>query len=636
MSSPPPSETRPRSPVIETIRRSFNRFVKGYNLRRRPDQPTPTSPSSIFLQPARSNPHIPTTSRTPDRTSPTPPQSAPPPLIKTPTPDPIPSDSDSITNEYTHPSSDHTAAPTTRLPSKHQHSQTHISRSASAAPHVSKPVPRPTSAPLASSQPSVSQLPSAPPLSLPKAGKRTLYSSPLPKSTPGPPFGQQSQGPAIQSNMNYLHNAQLAASLGLQELTKSNDFKGEEGGMTLDSFLSDITNFVQARGVPASDFGAACVRLALSRCDRDIQSVRQAISEFHSLVYERQTWDNFCGTFKRFFSADPVVSTIGFAKVLNLHLQDYDSQTVLKFMSDCKVGLTKWARSDTTAYWAQPCLDARTEDVQTRHFVISKLLSEIPPEHMDRVEAKIRTVDYNILHKVFATAMHGILPLSRSPPAAAPSFAMSSHNTQRTPPPVAPRSNPPQKSSTFNPGQPRPGQPRPPPRSSFQHQQQPQRRPAPNPNQEFRPRFPGNHTRFRNSGGHNRQPYRPPPPQYRPRFSASSDNIPIPVNPGWQIPAGVCWRCLRPGHIANGCTQTPWCPWHESTSHGFLDCAQFQTYTTAALRKLYSQSTRHDGSFLADQHPQYHMDESPLPPPPDPHATAQSEYLQFMKDHLQQ
>ena len=80
----------------------------------------------------------------------------------------------------------------------------------------------------------------------------------------------------------------LATSLGLQELTDFNKFRGRDG-MTLDSFLSDITNFVQARAVPASEFGTAYIRLALSRYDRDLQSVRTAISEFHALAYERQT-----------------------------------------------------------------------------------------------------------------------------------------------------------------------------------------------------------------------------------------------------------------------------------------------------------------------------------------------------------
>ena len=124
----------------------------------------------------------------------------------------------------------------------------------------------------------------------------------------------------------------------------------------------------------------------------------------------------------------------------------------------------------------------------------------------------------------------------------------------------------------------------------------------------------------------------PPPSQQRPRYNAPRPQR-GPPNPNWEIPENSCWKCLRPGHKTATCYNAPFCPWHETFTHGFNDCAQYKTYSDAALARLYDRRPNQTSAFLASDHPQYHLEDT-APYHQDPHTAAHEEYLQFMKSHL--
>ena len=618
MSTPPPPP-KSRSPVISSLRKSFTRFVRAYDLRPRARPTTSTSPSSEFLHPPRTAPRRPSTEDTalPHRihsfSAPVSPAHLRNPAEATQVPiqEPHPFDSNSIDSVDDRPPSPHPPHPAAPPASARDALRTPLtSQDNPPPPNLSGVTPPPPHEPHSFS-------PSAPPGPIPSPRRQSYpaHSTAQPTANHLPP--QRPLNHAQHSTMNF-RNVTAGLSLGIHELTNPNKFKGHRG-MPVDSFLADVINFVLAQNTPPADFESACVIVALNRCDRDDVDVRRCIDEFQALVPERQTWDKLRTTLKKHFPAESSAAAVNFAALLQFRLgNNFHKTPVMHFVAQCKVLLTTWARSDTTTEWARPCLTAATEDLHAKFLIVGKLLAEVPRDQMERVHAKLKNADLDNIHTVFSDAMLGKSPADQST-SSAPSYAMSSQNGVGGPPPVTPRSNPPQRFS--NP-------PKPMPRFSQQHQAF--NAPTHNP----RPRYPNTLNRSRGAGNQpftnqyrRPAPTRPRGPNPRRNFGSS-----LPANPHWQIPDNVCWLCLHPGHVASGCPNRPWCPYHESNTHGFADCAQFQEYSQDAIRKLYNRNPRHQGSFLASAHPQYHMEE--WPNHPSNTATTQNEYIEFVNAHL--
>ena len=397
-------------------------------------------------------------------------------------------------------------------------------------------------------------------------------------------------------------------SMNIHEFNQSAKFRGGETGITLRAFIDDVGNAVQALGIPATEYDRASLSIAMSRCDREVPRVRNSIEEFRCLAGSRQTWKEFIRVLQRNFRTESGVSETLFSELMRLRLDGkYDEDDVIDFMGQCKILLTRWARADNDTQWSKPCLEADSEDTHARLLIVGKLLSDIPRSQVDRVQEKLKKVPYGDIPRVFSSIMQGSTKSQDQP-----TFAATTNSQYHaTPPPINPRSNPPPRFSNPNPPTPRP--------RTFQ--QRPHKPPN-NPN--WQPSIPRPRQPFSASNNQTHQRYASP----RPRISNY-----YPVNPSWQIPTGSCWRCLRPGHSATSCTFSPRCPWHGVEGHGFRDCVNFQSYTEAALQQLYASSSRQTQSFLDTSQPTYHMEETQSNGP-DIHAKAQEEYLQFALNYL--
>ena len=311
-------------------------------------------------------------------------------------------------------------------------------------------------------------------------------------------------------------------------------------GISIGDYIRNIEASVQSQGFTGERFEQECVYLARNRLDLtksvDLSEVAKSID---LQPQEDKSWVWVKNSFTQSFGHDTSCPSYAFNTLFSLKPRDLSVKGIATCISSINARLQEWQRTGQPTQMVALINqgDSANKQYIKKFFTVSILASIFPVDQRPRVCRKLEATDMNQM----ANMVHELLDLHNAN-SATTMAAQATPTTPKTQPPQQSQHSSPLHNSVANRGR---GTYRGSNRGRGFGYQQTQRYSQGYANQQQQQ--------------YNNRPQNPQMAKYWPTFDQ-------------------CIRCVRPGHRAAQCTNTPYCPFHKHEGHYISVCKGFQNY----------------------------------------------------------